>query len=164
MKNTSTKHLTAAAVLTALVFAVTRFIQIPIPLGYFNVGNAIILLGCLLIPAPYGIYAGSLGSAFADLTSYPAYTIPTLIIKALMPSVFYLIIRREFSAKRSITAFAIATLIPLFGYTFTGALLYGGLLAGLAQFPGLLLEYIANVAIFTALIPIFARIRKVIHL
>lgn len=39
-----TKAICTAAVATALIFAVTRFIQIPIPLGYFNVGNTIILL------------------------------------------------------------------------------------------------------------------------
>ena len=53
----------------------------------------------------YGVAAGAIGSALADLTSYPAYTLPTLIIKSL---------------------------IPLFGYTLTGGILYGNMLTGLA--------------------------------
>ena len=42
--NTKIKELTLTAVMMALVFVVTRFIQIPIPLGYFNIGNTVILL------------------------------------------------------------------------------------------------------------------------
>lgn len=74
-----------------------------------------------------GVAAGAIGSALADLTSYPAYTLPTLIIKSL---------------------------IPLFGYTLTGGILYGNILTGLAQFPGLLLEYIANAILFTVAYPV----------
>ena len=73
------------AVFMALTFVVTRFIQIPIPLGYFNIGNSIILIGCMFVSMPYGISIGGIASALADLTSYPVYAIPKLIIKSLMP-------------------------------------------------------------------------------
>ena len=88
------KKLTQCALLAALTFVVTRFIQVPIPLGYFNIGNCMILLGGVLIPSPYGVIAGSLGSALADLTSFPVYTLPTLVIKALMPIVFYFFLEK----------------------------------------------------------------------
>lgn len=159
--NTKIKELTLTAVMMALVFVVTRFIQIPIPLGYFNVGNSVILLFCTLISAPYGIAASALGSALADLLSYPVYTLPTLIIKALMPIVFYALLK-VFQGKKFAVPFAaaIATLIPLLGYTLTGMFLYGGFAAGLAQFPGLLLEYIANLVIITALFKPITAIKK----
>ena len=127
------RRLTMAGCLGALVFVVTRFIQIPIPLGYFNVGNFVILIGCLFLPMGYGVAAGAIGFALADLTSYPAYTLPTLIIKSL---------------------------IPLFGYTLTGGILYGNMLTGLAQFPGLLLEYIANAILFTVAYPVAKKIKS----
>lgn len=150
--NISTKNLTLTAVFLALIFAVTRFIQIPIPLGYFNIGNTVILLACLLIPSPYGILAAGLGSALADLTSYPVYTIPTLIIKLVFPLIFYILCdKKVFGKYRFFVAAAISTLIPLFGYTITGGILYGGFVAGLAQFPGLFIEYIANLVIFSLL-------------
>lgn len=144
------KNMCTAAVVTALVFAVTRFIQIPIPLGYFNIGNTVILLAALLLPEGYGIFAGGVGSALADLTSYPVYTFPTLIIKCLMPFVFYTLLR-VFGKKKAAAplAMGIATLIPLFGYTLTGMIIYGSFYTGLAQFPGLLLEYAANLVLFT---------------
>ncbi len=145
-----TKNLCFAALATALIFAVTRFIQIPIPLGYFNVGNTIILLSSLLLPEGCSIFAGGVGSALADLSSYPAYTLPTLLIKCLMVFVFCKC-RRLFGSRKAATpiAMAIATLIPLFGYTLTGMLLYGSFYTGLAQFPGLLLEYAANLILFS---------------
>ena len=165
--NNKTLNLCLSAVFMALTFVVTRFIQIPIPLGYFNVGNSVILLSCLIVPSPYGIVVGSLGSALADLTSFPAYTLPTLIIKLLMPLIFYLMTRREVTGSKKtiqqITAAAVSTLIPLFGYTLTGGILYGGLVAGLAQFPGLFLEYVANLVIFAALCTPVGKIKKVVR-
>ena len=149
-----TKELTLTSVLLALTFVITRFIQIPIPLGYFNIGNSVILTGCVFLPQPFGIIAGSLGSALADLTSYPMYTIPTLIIKALMPWTFYAF--QKLSIKnnylKDVLACAVATLIPLFGYTITGGILYGSIYTGLAQFPGLFLEYVANLVLFSVVL------------
>lgn len=146
-----TAQICRAGCFAAVVFVVTRFIQIPIPLGYFNIGNCVILAGCLFFAPPYGIAAGAIGSALADLLSYPVYTIPTLIIKALMPLVFYFICARNTKNKsvRVLVACYISTLIPLFGYTLTGGIIYGNMLTGLAQFPGLFLEYVANAVLFT---------------
>ncbi|MGN0427683.1 MAG: ECF transporter S component [Agathobacter sp.] len=156
------RKLTMAGCLGALVFVVTRFIQIPIPLGYFNVGNFVILIGCLFMPMGYGVAAGAIGSALADLTSYPAYTLPTLIIKSLMPLVFYLICAGKMKNKtvQTLLAVYVSTLIPLFGYTLTGGILYGNMLTGLAQFPGLLLEYIANAILFTVAYPVAKKIKS----
>ena len=142
-----TQYMCRAAVITAAVFIVTRFIQIPIPLGYFNIGNTVILLGCLLLPEGYGIFAGSVGSAMADLISYPIYTVPTLLIKLLMPLVFYRLTKNGKLGNK--VAAAIATLIPLFGYTLTGMIMYGSFYTGLSQFPGLALEYAANLVLFS---------------
>ena len=149
---TTTKHLCISAVFAALTFVVTFFLQIPIPLGYFNVGNTVILLGCLMVPMPYGLFFGSIGAALADLISgYAHYTVPTLVIKALMALIFYLFTRKNKSFVRIILATAVSTLIPLLGYTFVGGLFYGGVMAGLAQFPGLAIEYAANLALIIGL-------------
>lgn len=159
----STKTLCMNAIFIALTFVVTRFIQIPIPLGYFNIGNAVILFACILMPSPSGILIGGLGSALADLTSYPVYTLPTLVIKCLFPLVFYRLKRMNIGKLNStILAAAVSTLIPLFGYTATGCVLYG-FLPGLAQFPGLLLEYIANLIIVILLYRTVEKLGKYIR-
>ena len=155
------REMCRAGVLTAVVFAVTRFIQIPIPLGYFNVGNVVILLSCLFLSVPYGVFVGGVGSALADLlSSYPVYTLPTLVIKSVMPLIFYGLTRGKPGKGRSILAAAVATLLPLIGYTVTGAVLYGGFAVGMQQFPGLLLEYAANLILFALLYPQFARLQR----
>lgn len=160
----TTKQLCLNAILIALTFIVTRFIQIPIPLGYFNIGNTIILIACLLCPAPSGMIIGCLGSALADLTSYPVYTIPTAIIKLLFPLVFYIIVKLPTKKINIyILAAAISTLIPLFGYTITGGILYGGFVAGLAQFPGLFIEYLANLALFIIILKPTLKFSKIIN-
>ncbi|MBQ3782742.1 MAG: ECF transporter S component [Lachnospiraceae bacterium] len=160
----STRQLCLTAILIAFTFVVTRFLQIPIPLGYFNIGNSVILISCLFVSSPYGILVGSIGSALADLTSYPEYALPTLIIKAIMPVIFYAIIKiHKDSAKMCILAFAVATLIPLFGYTLVGGILSGSITAGFIQFPGLLLEYVANIIIFCSVLNPCLKYRKIVN-
>ena len=112
------------------------------------------------MPMPYGVIAGSVGSALADLTSFPVYTLPTLVIKALMPFLFYVLQKVPIKKIywKNVVIFSIVTLIPLFGYTATGCVLYGGFVAGLAQFPGLLLEYAANIIVFSVLYKALARV------
>ncbi|MCQ2422658.1 MAG: ECF transporter S component [Lachnospiraceae bacterium] len=150
--NSKVKSLSIGALMMAAVFVVTTYIQVPIPLGYFNVGNSVIILFCLFFRHPYAIVASSLGSGLADLLTYPVYTIPTVLIKAAFPLLFFFLLKKLKGRKLSvIIAAAVSTLIPLFGYTLTGAFLYGGLAAGIAQFPGLLLEYAANLVIIAAL-------------
>ncbi len=150
MKKNKIKYICLTGVFAALVCVVTLFIQIPIPLGYFNIGNCVILTFCCLLPSPYGIILGSVGSALADLLSYPVWSVPTLIIKALMPLLFYAMRKIPFKSKYVATIIAgiVSMLIPFAGYTFIGAIIYGSLATGLAQVPGLALEYAANCVLF----------------
>lgn len=152
--NENIKRLCLSSMFAALTFAVTRFIQIPIPLGYLNFGNCIILLGCCFLPCRYAAAAGALGSALADLTSFPIYTVPTLIIKAVMPLAFFALLKAPVKNNylKHIIAAAVSTLVPLAGYTAAGAVFYGGFAAGLAQVPGLVAEYFANLALFALML------------
>ena len=67
-----------------------------------------------------------------------------------MPIVFYFFLKKgkEHKYAWGLAGEIVSTLIPLVGYTLVGGFLYGGLVAGLAQVPGLLLEYAANAVIF----------------
>lgn len=72
------------AVMTAAVAAVTMVISVPFPLtrGYFNFGDAVVMLAGLLFGARLGGFAGGIGSAMADvLSGYPYYAPLTLVIK-----------------------------------------------------------------------------------
>lgn len=144
---TNTKQLAQTAAFTALIFVATRFIQIPIPLGYMTFANAIILTCCLLLPVKNGIFASAVGSALADFTSFPAYTIPTLVIKGLMPLVFYALFNKGYKKAAS----WVSMLVPMVLYTVVGGFIAGSMLTGLSQFPGLLIEYFVNGIIFIAI-------------
>lgn len=151
---TKTKYICFTAVFSAIVCVATLLIQIPIPLGYFNIGNSLILFFSCLLPFPYGMIVGSMGCAIADLLSYPVWTVPTIIIKALMVLCFYGL--QKFPIKnrtgKLIVASIISMLIPFIGYTLSGCIIYGNFLTGLTQAPGLFIEYVANVALFAIII------------
>lgn len=149
-----TKYICFSAVFAAIVCVVTFVIQIPIPLGYFNIGNSLILFFACLLPFPYGIIVGSMGCAIADLLSYPVWTIPTIIIKTLMVLCFYGLMKLPIKIRtvKLLVASIISMLIPLFGYTFSGCIIYGNFITGLTQAPGLFIEYVANVALFAIII------------
>lgn len=143
-----TRNICLTGVFATLVCIATIFIQVPIPLGYFNIGNALILACCCLLSSPYGIIAGSIGSAIADFITFPVWTLPTLVIKTLMPLLFYILKKTRLPL---IPAAAISMLIPLIGYTLCGAIIYGSIATGAAQIPGLTIEYAANLILFSLL-------------
>ncbi len=86
MDKLSIRDLTNMALLTALVTIATITITIPIPAtgGYLNLGDSIIFLAAILFGWRYGMVAGGLGAALADLFVAPAFALPTLIIKGVM--------------------------------------------------------------------------------
>ena len=144
------RYLIFSAVFAAVICVTTTFIRIPIPMGYFNVGNSVILIICCFITLKYGILAAGVGSSLADLFGYPVWLLPTLVIKTLMALTFYGLRKLPFKNQKVLTIVAacISMLIPLVGYYFAGAVIYGGLKASLAQIPGLAMEYGANCFLF----------------
>ncbi|MCR5060068.1 MAG: ECF transporter S component [Saccharofermentans sp.] len=114
MKNT--KQIAAAGVISALVFVATYFIRIPIPNGYLNLGDAVILISTLML-GPFAAIPAAIGAGLADLISgYSVYVIPTVIIKALMGLTAGRILSHERSVARRITGFLLAEMIMVAGY------------------------------------------------
>lgn len=151
MKKFNVKYLTTAGIFAALVCVVTTFIRIPVPMGYINVGNSAIIILCCFITMKYGIFAGTIGSGISDLIGYPIWALPTILIKGAMIVTFYGIRKIPLHNQKVLTIIAgcISMLIPIFGYYFAGAAMYGGLKASLAQIPSLIIEYGANSILFT---------------
>lgn len=159
----STRFLCATAVMAALVCVATMVIQIPIPLGYANLGSACILLATLFIGKRSGIWAGGIGSALADLlTGFAGWALPTFIIKSMIAfwagSIAY---KKDgtctlFSV-RTLIACLIAMVWMVAGYTVAGAILYGGWVQGLASAPGLAAEGVLNLAVFYGMGSLFEK-------
>lgn len=145
------------ALCITLVFLGTRVLQFPIPLGYAHLGNALILLVAVYYGPKTGAIAGGLGSALADLTSYPAWTLPTLVIKSLMGLLCALIAGApkergpRWRQPRVLLACLTATAEMIFGYFATGSALYGSVATGALQIPGLTAEGIVGIVLFYAI-------------
>lgn len=153
----SAKQLCITAIFMALTMITTMFIQIPIPLGYANLGNSIIMIASFFFGPATGLTAGGIGSALADfLTGYPIWCLPTFLIKAVMGYAFYHICHskkigcRVLSIRTAIACIAVIAWMVA-GYTIAGCFLYGNVAAGLSSTPGLALEGILHIILFYAL-------------
>ncbi|UCH02931.1 MAG: ECF transporter S component [Candidatus Bathyarchaeota archaeon] len=85
-KISSTALIAMAAIMAALVAVTTIIIQIPIPAtdGFFNIGDAMIMVAALTCGPIVGAFAGGVGSSLADLYGgWYVWVIPTLIIKGI---------------------------------------------------------------------------------
>lgn len=170
-QHTNTFTLCCGAFLTALVCIMTMVIQIPIPLGYAHLGDAVILLGAAYFGRKEAIWASGIGSSLADLfTGFTQWVIPTFFIKVII-----VLIARQFMFDkkgryhlwhlRNFLAVTISMIWMVFGYVMVGSILYGSIPAGLASAPGLILEGIVNIAAYYAIAAALekAHVRTFLH-
>ena len=69
----------------AALSCVCTFISVPLPFGYFNLGDVFVLLSAWLLGPVLGPLAAGVGTALADiLMGYAVYAPATLMIKALV--------------------------------------------------------------------------------
>lgn len=136
------------AMFAALICVATLVIQVPAPNGGFlNFGDCFILIACWILGPVYGFAAGGIGSAMADLISYPIYAPGTFVIKGLM-AVAASLIARAFINKNEklwlvghITGAVAAEAIMVFGYFFYDSLALGlGFAAAWVNMPFNLLQ------------------------
>lgn len=80
------RDLAASSIMAALVCVATIFIIVPIPAtqGYFNVGDAMVMVAALTFGPSVGALAGGIGASLADIImGYSLFAPYTLIIKGL---------------------------------------------------------------------------------
>lgn len=86
MNKISTRKIVLNGLMIALVFLATRFTSFPgpIPPGYINFGDIVIMTAAILLGRNTGFLAGSIGSMLADI-SYGAFIFApvTFIVKGL---------------------------------------------------------------------------------
>lgn len=81
------KKLVMTALFAALACVATMSIRIPTPgtNGYIHPGDAVVILSGIILGPVYGLLAGGIGSAFADLLGgYFVYVPITFVIKGLI--------------------------------------------------------------------------------
>lgn len=84
------KNVVLAGLMAAMICLATTFLHIDVGTsGYIHLGDAIIYLAAVLLPAPYAVAAASVGGVLADVFSGAAmWALPTAIIKAVMVLAF----------------------------------------------------------------------------
>ena len=156
MRRRTSERVALTALGTALICIATRVFQIPIPLGYAHLGNCVILLFAVYFDPVTGGLSAALGSALADLLSFPVWALPTLLIKGVMGAVCAVIAKKRgeqgrIRSVRALLACLAAIGIMVSGYFLAGSFLYGSFAAGAAQIPGLALEGVVGIGLFYAL-------------
>ena len=155
MNKNVAKTVSLRALSLALVCLGTMVIQIPIPLGYAHLGDAVILLVSVFWGPAVGGLAGGLGSALADLlTGYAQWVPTTLLTKALMGALIGWIAggagKSQIASVRTLLAAVAGILEMIAGYWIGGSILAGSMAAGAAQIPGLALKGVFAVVLFYA--------------
>lgn len=118
-----TKKMMITALFTAMVFVVTM-ISIPIPFGFLNIGDALIMLLAITIPLPMSMFIAGVGSMMADFAlGWSQYAIFTLVIKSLEAALVYVLYHRVKSMNRFLP-FVVGGLWIVLMYGFTDVFLY----------------------------------------
>ncbi len=124
---TDPRALALTGVMTAVIFALTRGVQIPTPIGgYVHLGDAGVLFTGFAFGPAVGAIASALGTGLADLTSpYAQWTPFTLVIHALMGLMAGYLTRGETPWWRLLLASAVCGVILVAGYFVAGLVLVG---------------------------------------
>lgn len=161
-----TKKLAFCALFATLCCVSTLIVTIPLPNGYFNVGDVFVLLSGWFLGPIYGAIAAAVGSALADLWSgFALYAPATFFIKGLNAALAWLVvflikklIKKESLDFISRIAGAIAgETVMVLGYFLFETVLYG-LAGGTVALVGNTLQGVCcgslAVILFSALYPI----------
>ena len=145
--------LTLSGVFAALITIFTAYIgHIPVGVngGYIHFGDGLIYLAATILPLPYAMLAAAIGGGLADLLTAPAWTLATVIIKALIVIPFSNKTLRIVS-KRNIAAPVIAYFISAIGYYIAEALLFGAKAAIITSFTGSFVQSLGSMIFFLML-------------
>lgn len=83
-ENKKIKKIVLNGLMIALVLLVTYFTKIPGPVGYFNLGDVVIIIAAVILGKSSGFIAGAFGSALADIFSGHIIFAPiTFLVKGL---------------------------------------------------------------------------------
>ncbi len=125
-----TKKLIQASLLAALCCVATMLIKIPLPYGFLNAGDAVVLLCGWLLSPVYGFFAAAIGSGLADIfAGYAVYAPATFLIKGLV-AYFAFVLCRVFSKKQTlvfarIESGLLAEAFMVLGYFLFESIVYG---------------------------------------
>lgn len=165
MEKNNLRGIILTGLVAALVFVATRSIQIPAPgtFGYIHAGDSVIFLAPIILGWKRGAVAASIGAGLADLLSpYAVYTVPTLIIKAIMVFIIGVIIEKGLKEEAKITGRYIVGMIlagawMIFGYFVTEAIITGTIEAAVPTIAYNAIQFIESIIIAMVLYTALSR-------
>lgn len=109
----------------ALSFLGTLLLRVPIPgAGYFNLGDAFVMLAAVFFGPLTGLLTGMIGPALADLIGFPPFVPATAIVKGLEGLLVGLIAHRSRRAGVTALGLGAGVLVIVAGYFLFEALIY----------------------------------------
>lgn len=174
MKNEKLYKIIVAAMMAALACVATMIIRIPSPMqGYVNLGDAVVLMCGWILGPIYGVAAAGIGSMLADiLAAYPHYAPGTLVIKAVVALIAYVLFTALRRGKEQNTKNLI---LPLVISGIAGEIamvvlyfVYASLLLGKAgrrrKHPGNLMQGLVGIIVGAALYVLISKSKALPHL
>lgn len=151
-----TKDVCLQGLMIALVTVSTMVFQVPVSAtqGYIHLGDSMILLISIFFGWRYGMVAGGVGSALADLLSGYAHWVPfTLIIKGLMGLIIgkvadYAGKEGSFFRLRNLLGSVLGLAWMIVGYFLGGAVLKSSFLVAATSIPENTIQAAAGLVIF----------------
>lgn len=144
-------ELTLCGVFAALVFLLTRYIQvqiIPAKGGLVHLGNVPMFFAAAFFGKRVGALCGGIGMALSDLLSqWTVYAPASLVIVGLMGFVFGAIVRKKPTILNLLVATVVVLGIKLVGYYLFEILLTMSVTVPLASIPGNIMQIVTGAII-----------------
>lgn len=152
-ENEKLLHIVFAGLFAALTALMTAALHIPVGSGYLHCGDAVIFLAAAVLPMPYAAGSAAIGGMLADLLSgYPAYALPTFLIKGLLALTFSAAGGSRKIDRKCVLALILCGAVSVLGYWIAAVLLYGGWQAQfIATVPGNCIQAAASGAIYAVI-------------
>ncbi|EKB55733.1 ECF transporter S component [Falseniella ignava] len=149
-----TYYLIISAVLAALTVIMTMIVQVPLGAGYFNLGDAVLMIGGLLLGPQWGFLIGGIGSALADIfAGWANYALFTFFVKGLEGFLAGYLFHRFHNRLAAVIP---AGLVMALGYFIVDSILYD-VAAATASIGGNLLQGLIGAGVAFLLYPLVQR-------
>jgi uncharacterized membrane protein len=152
------RSLAVTAVMTAVVFVLTRMVQIPTPArGYIHLGDAGVFFSAFAFGPWIGAVAGGLGTALSDVTSgFPQWAVFSLLIHGAQGWAAGWLSQRWQGVSGLLLSAVVGGAIVVAGY-FAAGIVLSGLGAAVGELPLNILQVSVGAAVG---IPLFAAVRR----